>query len=182
VDDVGYLRGLIEEAKLTYNIDAKRVYLMGHSNGGFMSFRMACEASEHITAIVSLAGSTFDDPADCSPATVPLSVLAVHGTADDTIEYEGGVSSFGGAFPGAIETVERFAARAGCDTNSPTDEGSADLVGTIDGAETDMVAYTTGCDEGVDAALWTINGGGHIPAFTPNFADMTTDWLLDHKR
>jgi polyhydroxybutyrate depolymerase len=182
VDDVGYLSGLIEEAKLTYNIDPNRVYLMGHSNGGFMCFRMACEASELITAIVSIAGSTFEDPADCKPATVPVSVLAVHGTADDNIEYEGGTSSSGGNFPGAVETVERFASRAGCDSNSPTDEGTADLVSNIEGAETDMVAYSTGCEEGIDAGLWTINGGGHIPMFTADFADMTTDWLLGHSR
>lgn len=185
VDDVTYLSGLIEEAKQTYNIDSNRVYLIGHSNGGFMSFRMVCEASELITAIVSLAGSTFDDPADCQPATVPVSVLAVHGTADDTIEYEGGTLDIGGGsfgFPGAIETIERVASAGGCDTDSPTDEGSVDLVPALDGAETDKVAYSTGCDEGIDAGLWTINEGGHVPFFSTDFADMTTDWLFRHTR
>jgi polyhydroxybutyrate depolymerase len=178
VDDVGYLSGLIEEAKQTYNIDPKRVYLVGHSNGGFMSFRMACEASELITAIVSLAGSTFDEPADCAPATIPVSVLAVHGTADATIPYDGRA----GFYPGAVETTERFAAAGGCDVGSPTADGTADLVPTLDGAETDKVAYSTGCDDGIDAALWTINEGSHIPIFSPEFADMTTDWLFAHSR
>jgi polyhydroxybutyrate depolymerase len=178
VDDVGYLSGLIAEAQQTYNIDPKRVYLVGHSNGGFMSFRMACEASELITAIVSLAGSTFDDPADCAPATVPVSVLAVHGTADATIPYDGRPD----LYPGAVETTERFATAGGCDVFSPTDEGSVDLVPALDGAETDKLAYSTDCDEGIDAALWTINDGGHIPFFSTEFADMTTDWLFGHSR
>ncbi len=178
VDDVGYLSGLIEEAEQTYNIDPKRVYLIGHSNGGFMSFRMACEASELITAIVSLAGSTFDDPADCAPATAPVSVLAIHGTADETIPYDGRPN----LYPGAVETTERAATAGGCDVGSPTAEGSVDLVPGIDGAETDKVAYSTGCDEGIDAALWTINDGGHIPVFSTEFADMTTDWLFGHSR
>ena len=178
VDDVGYLSGLIEEAEQTYNIDPKRVYLIGHSNGGFMSFRMACEASELITAIVSLAGSTFDDPADCAPATAPVSVLAIHGTADATIPYDGRPN----LYPGAVETTERAATAGGCDVGSPTAEGSVDLVPGIDGAETDKVAYSTGCDEGIDAALWTINDGGHIPVFSTEFADMTTDWLFGHSR
>ena len=178
VDDVGYLSGLIEEAQRTYNIDPKRVYLIGHSNGGFMSFRMACEASELITAIVSLAGSTFDDPADCAPATVPVSVLAVHGTADATIPYDG----WPNLYPGAVETTERAATAGGCDVGSPTAEGSVGLVPGIDGAETDKVAYSTGCDEGIDAALWTINDGSHIPVFSTEFADMTTDWLFGHSR
>ena len=178
VDDVRYLSGLIEEAQQTYNIDPKRVYLVGHSNGGFMSFRMACEASEIITAIVSLAGSTFDDPADCAPATIPVSVLAVHGTADDTVPYDGRPD----LYPGAVETTERFATAGGCDVGSPTDEGSVDLVPGLDGAETDKVAYATGCEEGTDAALWTINDGSHIPVFSAEFADMTTDWLFGHSR
>jgi polyhydroxybutyrate depolymerase len=178
VDDVGYLSGLIEEAQQTYNIDPKRVYLVGHSNGGFMSFRMACEASELITAIVSLAGSTFDDPGDCAPATIPVSVLAVHGTADATIPYDGRPD----LYPGAVETTERFATAGGCDVGSPTDEGSVDLVPGLEGAETDKVAYATGCDQGIDAALWTINNGVHIPIFSTEFADMTTDWLFGHSR
>jgi polyhydroxybutyrate depolymerase len=181
VDDVAYLSGLIEAAKQTYNIDEKRVYLMGHSNGGFMSFTMACEASELITAIVSLAGSTFEDPADCAPAALPVSVLSVHGTADGTIEYDGGATGWG-AYPGALETVERFATSAGCDTGSPTVESSVDLVPALDGAETDRVGYSTGCDEGIDAGLWTINDGPHIPFFSSEFANMTTDWLFRHSR
>ncbi len=178
VDDVGYLSGLIAEAEQTYNIDPKRVYLIGHSNGGFMSFRMACEASELITAIVSLAGSTFDDAADCAPATIPVSVLAVHGTQDATIPYDGRPD----IYPGALETTERFATAGGCDIGSPTDEGAVDLVPGIDGAETDKLAYATGCDAGIDAALWTINDGVHIPFFSTAFADMTTDWLFGHSR
>jgi polyhydroxybutyrate depolymerase len=102
VDDVGYLSGLIEEAKQTYNIDAKRVYLLGHSSGGFMSFRMACEASSLFTALASLAGGTYENPDDCSPETPPVSVLVMHGTADETIPYEGG-TLFGAAYAGAID-------------------------------------------------------------------------------
>ncbi len=184
VDDVGYLSALIEEAKQTYNIDGNRVYLLGHSNGGFMSYRMACEASELITAIVSLAGSTFAEGADCKPATRPVSVLQVHGTADTTILYDGVT----GVYPSAVETAEYFAAAAGCDTGSPTLLGSVDLVTTIAGEETEQVAYTAGCEDGVEAGLWTIQDGPHIPIFYPplagqtSFAELATDWLLQHSR
>ena len=184
IDDVGYLSGLIEEAKQTYNIDEKRVYLIGHSNGGFMSFRMACETSELITAIVSLAGSTFANATDCQPATLPVSVLAVHGTADTSIQYDGVPDSY----PSAVDTVEQFASAAGCDTESPADLGNIDLVTSLDGDETGRVAYTTGCQGGVDAALWTIQEGVHIPTFHqpggdgPAFGNVVTDWLLEHTR
>jgi len=184
VDDVGYLSGLIEEAKQTYNIDAKRVYLVGHSNGGFMSFRMACEASTLFTALVSLAGGTYDDPADCQPGTPPVSALVVHGTADGTIPYDGRP----GVYPGAVELVERSAAAAGCDPESSTSLGSLDLIDGVDGDETDLYAYSTGCDEGLDAELWTINDGGHTPFFQaldsgkPLFPDLIIDWLFRHSR
>jgi len=184
IDDVGYLSGLIEEAKQTYNIDGKRVYLLGHSNGGFMSYRMACEASELITAIVSLAGSTFAEGADCQPATRPVSVLQVHGTADSTILYDG----VAGVYPSAVDTAEYFAGAAGCDTDSPTLLGGVDLTDTIAGEETEQVAYTAGCEDGVDAGLWTIQEGPHVPIFysplseNPAFGDLATDWLLQHSR
>jgi polyhydroxybutyrate depolymerase len=181
VDDVGYISRLIGEAQEVYNIDANRVYLMGHSNGGFMSFRMACERSDLITAIVSLAGSTFDDPADCQPATLPVSALAVHGTDDETVPY-GGSMNGAFSFPSAVETVERFAARAGCDVGSPTTLESINLTGD-DVAETERVAYTIGCDEATDFELWTIEGGPHIPVFIDTeWATRTTDWLLLHSR
>jgi polyhydroxybutyrate depolymerase len=184
IDDVGYLSGLIEEAKQIYNVDEKRVYLMGHSNGGFMSFRMACEASELITAIVSLAGSTFADSADCQPATLPVSVLAVHGTADGTILYDGVPD----AYPSAPDTVESFASAAGCDTSASSVLGNVDLIDAVDGDETEQVAYTTGCQAGLDAGLWTIQDGPHIPFFNApasgntSFAVLASDWLLAHSR
>ena len=177
-DDVEYLSALIEEAKQTYNVDPKRVYLMGHSSGAFMSLSMACAASELFTALVGLAGGAFEDPADCQPATQPVSVLVVHGTNDDTVPYEG----VPGVYAGAVEIVDRFATAGGCDTGSPTVESPVDLVPALDGAETDRVAYSTGCDEGIDAGLWTINDGPHIPFFSSEFANMTTDWLFRHSR
>jgi polyhydroxybutyrate depolymerase len=185
IDDVGYLSDLIDEAKRTYNVDPKRVYLMGHSNGGFMSFRMACEAADRFTAMVSLAGSTWLDPLDCQPGTPPVSVLAVHGTADETVLYEGGMFEFEGmvfGYPGAIETVERSATTASCDTGTTTTLGTADFVPLLDGEETEMVGYQTGCDEGLDMELWTIQGGSHIPGFSINFSEMALDWLFRHSR
>ncbi len=122
VDDVGYISDLIEQAKQTYNIDPKRVYLIGHSNGGFMSFRLACEASSLFTAIISFAGWTFADPADCEPGTPPVSVL-VCSRDRRRPRYPTMVSR---TFAQALwPSVESFAAAAGCDPNMTTPLGSA---------------------------------------------------------
>ena len=57
-----------------------------------------------------------------------------------------------------------------------------DLVPALEGAETDRISYSNGCDEGIDAALWTINDGPHISFFSQDYANLTTDWLFRHSR
>ncbi|MDZ7783660.1 MAG: hypothetical protein U5K56_12245 [Halioglobus sp.] len=178
VDDVGYIRGLIEEAAATYSIDATRVGLIGHSNGGFMSFTMACEASEVVTSIVSLAGSTFEDVESCQPATERVSVLVMHGDDDGTVPY-GGIE---GVFPGAVETAERYAMLAGCDTGNPAMEPAIDLVANIDGDETTVTTWPD-CLAGTEVELWTIVDGSHIPtSWADGARDAFVDWLLEHPR
>jgi len=176
VDDVSYLRGLITDVKDVYNVDAARVYLVGHSNGGFMSYRMACDAGDEITAIVSLAGGGFVDESLCAP-TLGVSVLQIQGTADATVDY--GPSMIG---PGAVASVERWASRDGCDASMPASGATMDLDTSLAGEETDVVTYPMGCDAGLTAELWTINGGGHIPVLPTDIADRLYDWLSAHSR
>ena len=94
VDDVAYLSGLIEEASSHYPVDAKRVYIVGYSNGAFMAHRMACDRSDLITGIVAFAGSTWYDADKCGDPG-PVSVLHAHGTWDITILYEEVVPHWG---------------------------------------------------------------------------------------
>lgn len=182
-DDVAYIRSLIDEAKATMPIDAGRIYLFGHSNGGFMSYRMACQASDAITAFVSLAGADSYADADCPATTTPVSGLQVHGTADDTIAYEG--ASTGplgiGAYASALASAENIARRAGC-SNTGTPGADLDLMTTLEGAETTTLAFNTGCTTGVDAALWTLRGGTHIPVINPAGTRAAITWLMGHDR
>ncbi|MEM6581861.1 MAG: alpha/beta hydrolase-fold protein [Pseudomonadota bacterium] len=186
VDDVAYIRGLIEKAAATYSIDPARIGLIGHSNGGFLSLRMACEVSELVTSVVSLAGSTFEDASSCAPATNPVNVLTLHGTQDDTIAYEGGeifaeIEGIGGVYPGALETIDRYAALAQC-TASNTEEGKLDVISSVPGSETDVLSYT-GCVDGVDIELWTLQGGSHVPfPWQADALDSMVRWLTDHAR
>lgn len=180
VDDVAYIRGLIEEAAATYSIDPSRVGLIGHSNGGFMALRMACEASDVITSVVSLAGSTFDEDTSCAPADYPVSVLTMHGDEDRTIRYEGGQTV--SPYPGAQETTRRFAAHAQCDTANPTEAPNLDVVGSVEGAETGVLEYSA-CAPGVDVTLWTMVGAPHIPfPWVASSLDLMVDWVTEHSR
>ncbi len=176
IDDVAYLSGLIDEAIEQLAVDPARVYLLGHSTGGFMSYRMACDASEKITAIASLNGATWNDPANCGDPAEPTSVLQFHGTEDDAVLYEGGLIR-GNPYPGARESVTRFADRAGCTGTETIDP--FDLDTSVDGAETVREQWT-GCAEGRSYALWTIEGGGHTPIFTEEAMPAVLDWLFAH--
>jgi polyhydroxybutyrate depolymerase len=87
VDDVNFIRDLIAGLEKELAIDAARVYATGISNGGMMSYRLACELSEKIAAIAPVAGAM--GTADCSPVN-PVSLIIFHGTADEHVLYEGG--------------------------------------------------------------------------------------------
>jgi polyhydroxybutyrate depolymerase len=179
VDDSAYLLALVDEMKNLYSIDDRRVYFVGHSNGGFMSYRMACEHGETIAAIASLAGMTFYVPDDCTPAA-GVHVLHIHGTADSVILYGGG-ELFGVPYPGALETVETWATYDGCELIGES-LPPLDLDASIPGDETVVTQYATECDSGGSAELWTIVGGRHSPELSENFSNLVLEFLLDHPK
>lgn len=177
VDDSAYLAGLIDNIKAEYNIDDKRVFLFGHSNGGFMSFRMAYDHSDTIAAVATLAGA--NQTQSRTPGG-PVHVLQIHGTADGTIAYEG--DSIGAnSYPSAKTTVETWAAHNGCATTGKM-AGSLDLVATLDGAESEITRYTDGCKPGGSAELWTIADGSHVPAISEHFSQLVIEWLMAHPK
>lgn len=89
VDDVDFTNTLLDKIADEYNINEERVYSTGMSNGGYMSFLLACQLSDRIAAIASVTGSmTIQTFADCNPQH-PTPVLQIHGTADETVPYEG---------------------------------------------------------------------------------------------
>lgn len=113
VDDVGFLRTVIDRVSASRRIDPHRVYAAGHSNGAIMSYRLACQLSDRIAAIGIQAGSIEID--GCAPGR-PVSVLAIHGTADTNIPIDGGRGSglAGIAFSSPTDAAARFAAFNDC--------------------------------------------------------------------
>lgn len=181
-DDVGYIKALIEEANTYAAFD--QIFAVGHSNGGFMAYRLACEEVPGLTAIVSLAGGAFAEPEDCR-VPAPLSVLQIHGTADKIVLYEGGRLPDHPApdrqpVPGAKDSVLRWAERAGCDIEDAVFFPPIDTDTAVEGAETSIVRFTNGCAEGTVMELWTIKGGGHIPlVWGTDFTPGILKWLAD---
>ena len=172
-DDAGYLLHLIDEAKSRFNINAGKVYMTGHSNGGFMSHRMACDHADVITGIMSLAGATFKDPNRCQNSE-PVAMLQVHGTEDSTILYEGAAG-----YPGAEETTARWRELNAC--ASAQDREDIAIDGMLTGNETEVVSSDS-CNNNMTTELWTIKGGSHIPSFNNDFADLVLDFLFRHEK
>jgi polyhydroxybutyrate depolymerase len=184
VDDSTYLTSIIDQVSATYNVDPKRIFFAGHSNGGFMSYRMACDHADRVAAIASLAGATFEDTAACNPSE-PVSVMEVHGTADQTIEYTGG-RYFGGTYPSAPQTVATWAGYDGCATTPTPRDDTADIDNSIPGNETTIETFD-GCPAGIDVELWTIRDGPHIPAIvgddgTRTLSEAMIDFLFAHPK
>ena len=179
VDDVAYLDAVIAEISAKYPVDPARIFVVGHSNGAFMAHRYACDRASKVAAIVTLAGMTWKDQARC-PAGSPLSVLHVHGRNDSTINYEGGATPEG-AYPGAVETVGDWAAKDGCTGSLAATGRRFDLDRTVAGDETAEQA-TSGCPGGVAVTLWTIEGGGHVPAFNDHWAEAIWSYLAAHPK
>ena len=190
VDDIGYLTGVIDEIQAELEIDPRRIYLFGHSCGGFMAYRFACEKADVVAAIVSVAGATFAEPADCAPSE-PVSVVQIHGLADDIVLYEGGDLSdwypdgSSPPYPGAETTAETWAAYDGCDEDSrPLDEKvdvDMGLTSATGLAETSVTEWT-GCSSGATVQLWTIPDGGHMPTVSSSFADTVLGFFVDHPK
>ncbi len=175
-DDVAYIGGMIDDVLDTWPVDRKQVYIVGHSNGGFMAYRMACERADVIAAIAPLAGLAASDASKCNPSRA-VNVLHMHGTADETVPY-GPTAAIGTV--GALGSVAQWAGKNGCGTTR-TPGGDLDLVPNLTGAETHR-STEDGCPAGGAVELWSIEGGGHIPAFGPNLLESLMTWFTDHRR
>jgi polyhydroxybutyrate depolymerase len=176
VDDVEYLTAVVDHVRRLHPVDPARVFLAGHSNGGFMAYRLACERADVFAAVVALAGTMIDDLDACRPSE-PVDVVHVHPTADEVIRYEGG-EFLGGPYPSAAATVDRWAELNGCG-DTLVAGAALDLDTGIDGDET-AVARVQGCPAGGDVELWSMQGAGHLPALGPGFARAVFDFLADH--
>ncbi|MDO8909357.1 MAG: PHB depolymerase family esterase [Pseudohongiella sp.] len=174
LDDSAYVVAIINAVKAQYSIDDRRVYLIGHSNGGFMSYKTAHQYSDVIAGIASLAGAEATS-AQPAPAN-PVHILQIHGTADGTIAYNGGDIQ-GRIYPSAEETVARWAAYNGCSVEGVV-TATLDLDQSLAGLETTVTRFSNNCQPGGSAELWTIAEGAHIPQISEVFPEKVVEWLL----
>jgi polyhydroxybutyrate depolymerase len=173
VDDVAYINSLIDEINKKTPVDPKRIYLIGHSNGAFMSFTFACKTNK-VAAIVAIAGAMDQSP-DCTPSS-PVSLLNIHGTADKTIKVSGG-SMNDSPYTSAKRTVTRIALANKCSSPAITKK---DFEPTIKGPETTVFNYS--CESHTHLQYWKIANGSHSPKLPSDFAEQVISFLLKQSK
>lgn len=151
VDDVGFVRAVLQQVKQSYNIDPKRIYATGLSKGGMFVYRLACDLSDQIAAIAPVAGSlTYTQ---CRPER-PVAVLHIHGGNDQNVPLEGGrgaASAQMANYPSALQGLDQWRKRNDC-TGTPAQ--------TTVTADTNRFSYGD-CKSGGDVTYYIVQGGGH---------------------
>lgn len=149
-DDVQFVGDLLDHLQRTLCVDERRIYATGMSNGGAMSAVLACRMSDRVAAFASVAAVVWGP--QCATAG-PVPIMAMHGTADPIVPFDGGrVTCCGNpTIAGAPETMANWAAHDGCRPD-PVEEPVAGSV---------TVRRWQGCKPGGVVELYVIGGGGH---------------------
>jgi polyhydroxybutyrate depolymerase len=155
IDDVGFIRALIDSLRTQYKIDANRLYVTGLSNGGMMAYRLACELPD-IAAIAPVAGTQNYEP--CRPSH-PVSVIAFHGTADETVPFDGGAPRRRMFYLFKSERIDRPVS----DTVSFwKKEDGCESVAAVEPVANIIREACTGGTNRTEVVLYAIKGAGHV--------------------
>lgn len=153
VDDIGFTSALIDSLAADYSINLDRVYSTGMSNGGFMSYTLACSLSNRIAAIASVTGSmNTNQSLGCSPQH-PMPVMEIHGTADAVVPYLGNVNI------APISGVLSYWVNTNVCDITPIETAVPDNAMT-DGCTATHFIYKNG-NNGVEVEHYRINSGAH---------------------
>ncbi|TGE13877.1 extracellular catalytic domain type 1 short-chain-length polyhydroxyalkanoate depolymerase [Hymenobacter elongatus] len=168
VDDVAFLSELLTFLQTRYTIDPDRIYSTGMSNGGFMSYELACKLSNRVAAVGSVTGSIVQSRlAACTPQH-PVPIIEIHGTADNTVPYNGNFLFV--PIPTVLDYWVRF---NGC---SPTPVVTAvPDINTTDGSTAERYVYGGGRAGSVVEHYKIINGGHTWPGAAVNIGVTNRD-------
>jgi polyhydroxybutyrate depolymerase len=149
IDEPAFVRGILSDLGTIARIDSKRIYAAGFSNGAMLSYRLGCEMSETFAAIAPVAGVLLNNP--CSPKQ-PVSILHIHGLADNSVPYSGSVApAASGVFESVEQSVAAWAELDSCPPNPAVTQNG-------------LLTHTSygPCKNGTAVELFTIQGIGHV--------------------
>lgn len=154
VDDIGFTAALIDSISAQYSVNANRIYSTGMSNGGFMSYTLACELSDRIAAIASVTGTmNANQSVSCNPQH-PMPVMEIHGTADNVVPYNG-IPNVMASIDNVLDYWVNFNS---CDV-TPI-ESAVPNISITDNCTATHFRYGNGTN-GVEVEHYRINNGAH---------------------
>ena len=153
-DDIGFTEAMIDSISADYSIDPKRVYSTGMSNGGYMSFLLACQLSSKIAAVASITGSMTPQMYNACNPQHPTPVLQVHGDADGTVPYNGDPTWT----KSITDVIAYWVDYNNCDTSASIN--SLPNINTGDGSTVDQFVNTNG-DNCSSVEHFKVYGGDH---------------------
>lgn len=161
VDDVAFLKAVVQRLGHHVVVDRARVYVTGFSNGGFMTLTLECVAPETFAAVAAVAGGVGTEQELQCHLERRVPTLLIHGTDDTFVPYDGGTVQMGPgrelALRSAPEVAALLAERNGCMT--PLEETVLPDVDPQDGTRVTELKYA--CDPSAEVLLYRVQGGGH---------------------
>ena len=160
VDDLGFLSNLAVYLQGEFDLDPNKTFACGHSNGGFMSWSLACNASNIFKAVASVTGTMSSNDWDqCNPSfNVP--VMQISGTYDDVIPMDGSLGSWGlgwGSTPDIYSVFDFWSNISGCTYNETTNWQFDNYY------DYTLTSYYGNCfNNTLDSRLYVFNEMGHV--------------------
>ncbi|VAX41355.1 hypothetical protein MNBD_PLANCTO02-501 [hydrothermal vent metagenome] len=175
IDDVKFFREIVKEVSKKHQVDQSRIFSTGISNGGFMSHRLAAEASDMIAAIAPLVGGMAEPIAKKFKPKYPVSLFIIQGDSDPLVPIDGGEVGYkrGKKRGKVISTNDAIAkyVKHNSIQGKPTKTTLKDKAPN-DGTTTQKTVYPPS-KEGVKVQLYVIKNGGHTwpgrPLYAPEF-------------
>jgi len=155
VDDVAFISALIDTIHAHYQIDLDRVYSCGLSNGGFMSFRLACELSHRFDKIASVAGTITPTMVNACSTYTPIPLWILHGTSDPTVPWDGGVEGW----YSVMETLEFWLDADTC--TMLADTLTLPDMDPYDNCSVQVISYQD-CTDETELIFYKVLNGGHL--------------------
>lgn len=166
--DVAFARQIVDELDAHFNIDRKRIYAAGMSNGGGFAVNFACQAPDLLAGVVSVSGAFYNPVIEgCAPGPVPTFVI--HGARDELTHFDGG-HLHRAPYRSAPSVVGNVARRNLCAPRPVVEQKPGN---------TTQFGYP-GCAR--ETVFWRINDQGHNWYFTPDVANEVWNFLArQHK-
>lgn len=171
VDEPAFIRSILADLAGITNMDPARIYAAGHSNGGMLVYRLACDMADTFAAVASVAGPLFDST--CQPSAA-VSILHIHGINDPIVPFDGGGSAIPGGFPSVEESITTWAGLDGCTETPQVTEIDVRITHTAH----------AGCLNGTSVELYAIAAHEHpwpVNAILPT-ADVIWSFFETHPR